>query len=80
MMRTTKTKTRWSAGYPYDAQNDAAVPLVTRKPESRPEPSQVVFDGDEDDEKMEEEQVANGQRPGEETVHVPYAHRDLKPG
>ncbi|KAM6504184.1 other/NAK protein kinase [Amanita muscaria] len=68
------------AGYSYDGKNDATVPLVTRK--SRPEPSQVVFDGDEEDEKMEEEeeQVENGQRPGEETVHVPYAHRDLKPG
>ncbi|KAM6489057.1 hypothetical protein JOM56_015469 [Amanita muscaria] len=56
------------AGYSYE-KNAATVPLVTRK--SRPEPSQVMFGGGEEDGKMEEEeQVANEQRPGEETYSL----------
>ena len=61
-------------GYSYDPK----APLVTKTDESN-----VVFDGDEelhDSQQQQQQQQPNGQGPDDETVHVPYAHRDLKPG
>ncbi|KAF4571529.1 putative PKS/NRPS-like protein biosynthetic cluster [Pleurotus pulmonarius] len=55
-------------GYSYDG---ASVPLVTRQ--RIEEQGDVVFDGD-------EEAQHNGTADPSKTEHVPYAHRDLKPG
>ncbi len=57
-------------GYSYDPK----APLITKNDES-----DVVFDGDEELQQQQPNGVpAHG--PEDETVHVPYAHRDLKPG
>ncbi|KAF8703626.1 hypothetical protein AX14_014187 [Amanita brunnescens Koide BX004] len=61
-------------GYSYD-KDESKVPLVTRT-----NSNDVVFDGDEELQQSNEASPANGHRPGDETIHVPYAHRDLKPG
>ena len=60
-------------GYSYDRENEFKVPLVTKN-----EPD-IVFDGDEELDRLQSNE-GNGQRPEDEMVHVPYAHRDLKPG
>lgn len=61
-------------GYSYDPE-ESKVPLVTKT-----DNNQVVFDGDEEMQQPNRPPSANGHRPGDETIHVPYAHRDLKPG
>ncbi|KAF5337903.1 hypothetical protein D9758_013090 [Tetrapyrgos nigripes] len=53
--------------------DSASVPLVSR---NRPEEDHVVFDGDEELDRLQE----NVNAPAGTTEVVPYAHRDLKPG
>ncbi|KAF8639418.1 hypothetical protein AX17_001508 [Amanita inopinata Kibby_2008] len=75
-------------GYSYGGKNDAMIPLVTKRNAGVEEP-EVVFDGDEELERLQEGTRANGsaivngprsEQNLEEKVHTPYAHRDLKPG
>ncbi|KAK2462970.1 hypothetical protein APHAL10511_005022 [Amanita phalloides] len=67
------------SGYSYNAKNESEVPLVTKISKDE---SNMVFDGDEELGGLQKNEapIGNGQRPEDETVHVPYAHRDLKPG
>ncbi|KAG6333022.1 hypothetical protein ID866_6066 [Astraeus odoratus] len=58
-------------GYSY--KSSVNVPLVTKR---RIEEGDTVFDGDED---LPKGQPPNGSATGKD-VHVPYAHRDIKPG
>lgn len=59
-------------GYSYDGPS-ASVPLVTKRRVE--EEGDVVFDGDEELEHVQQEQEEN-----RALEVVPYAHRDLKPG
>ncbi|KAJ8519546.1 hypothetical protein ONZ45_g3538 [Pleurotus djamor] len=59
-------------GYSYDG---ASVPLVSRRRVE--DEGDVVFDGDEEISKADQH---NGNADPSTTEHVPYAHRDLKPG
>ncbi|PFH53042.1 hypothetical protein AMATHDRAFT_73591 [Amanita thiersii Skay4041] len=76
-------------GYSYDGKNEATVPLVQKKRSTNTRggggPPQVVFDGDEELEALQKEAMADGELgqggSGQgDMVHMPYAHRDLKPG
>jgi serine/threonine kinase 16 len=64
-------------GYSYDGKNESSVPLVSKN--SGQDDTEVVFDGDEELEKMQNDEEVD-ERPENESVHVPYAHRDIKPG
>ena len=61
-------------GYSYDPE-ESKVPLMTKTADN-----EVVFDGDEELQQSNTPPSVNGHRPEDETIHVPYAHRDLKPG
>lgn len=60
-------------GYSY--QNAKSIPLVTRRKVQ--EEGEVIFDGDEE---LANDGLANGNGDAGETIVVPYAHRDIKPG